>query len=404
MSKNKHQNKKVSGAKKLVYLDYASTTPTASEVSAAMAPYWSEKFGNPSNLYQIGRIAFDALESARFLVAKNFNCDPSEIIFTSGGTESCNLALRGMAKYFRAGHIITTNVEHHAVKNTADVLSREHFTVSIAPVEKNGIVNLEQIKKLIREDTFLISVMWVNNEIGTIQPIEKISRFIRKENVRRISKGLNKIYIHTDACQAVPYIKIDLSKIGIDLLSFNGSKIYGPKGAGGLFIRQKTPILPIMAGGEQELGIRPGTQSPALAVGLAKALDIISKKRATENIRLQKLRDWLWVKLAKKYPKIIFNGDKQIRIPSNINFSVPGVEGEAMTLMLDQEGIMASTGSACASNDLKPSYVLVAISLSDELAHSSIRLTLGKFTVKSDLEYFLIAFDKVYKKLKIIGT
>ncbi|MEK7061960.1 MAG: cysteine desulfurase family protein, partial [Patescibacteria group bacterium] len=390
--------------KKFIYLDYASTTPTAPEVIKAMAPFWSEKFGNPSNLYQAGRVAFDALESARASIAKSIACNPSEIIFTSGGTESCNLAIRGLAKNFGTGHIITTNIEHHAVKNTIEDLARDGFGVSVAPVEKSGVVDLDKLKSLVKDDTFLISVMWVNNEIGTIQPIEKIGRFIRDENVRRISRGLKKIYFHTDACQAMTYLTMNLAKNFLDLMSFNGSKIYGPKGTGGLFVRQKTPLMPIMSGGEQELGIRPGTQCVALAVGLAKAMELVSQKRESENIRLKRLRDWLWNQLAHKYPEIEFNGDRQKRIPSNLNFSVPSVEGEALTLMLDEEGVMASTGSACASSDLKPSFVLTAISRSPELAHSSIRVTMGKFTTQSDLKYFLASFDKVYKKLKKISA
>jgi cysteine desulfurase len=385
-----------------VYLDYASTTPVDPRVVKAMEPYWTEKFGNPSNLYSAGRQAFQALEKSRANIAQNLGCLSEEIIFTSGGTESCNLALRGLAKNFPKGHLIISSIEHHAVLKTAQDLESQGFRLTISPVDKEGIIKFGRLKKAITSQTFLISIMWVNNEIGTIQPIERIARWLKRLNVQRIARGLKRVYLHVDACQALPYLKINLKKTPIDLLSLNGSKIYGPKGIGALYLKQKTPLLPILTGGDQELGLRAGTQNVALAVGLAKAFSLIQRNRAKENQRLLKLRDYLIKKLKQRYPEIVFNGSLDQRVASNINFSVPGIEGEALTLMLDRYGLEVATGSACASLDLKPSHVLTAMGLPDEIAHCSVRITLGKDSTKQDLDYFLKIFEQVYKKLKTI--
>ncbi|TSC92792.1 MAG: cysteine desulfurase [Candidatus Berkelbacteria bacterium Licking1014_7] len=387
-----------------IYLDFASTTSVDPQVVKAMAPYWTDIFGNPSNLYEIGRQAFSALEKSRDSIAKNLNCLSEEIIFTSGGTESCNLALQGLARNFPQGHIIISAIEHHAVLNSANYLKRQGFDLTIVKPEKNGIIDPQKIKDAICDKTFLISVMWVNNEIGTIQPIKKISRMLERINQQRIARAQKKIYFHTDACQAGLYIKIDFKKITADLLSLNGSKIYGPKGAGILFVRQKTPLAPLFFGGDQELGLRPGTQPVALYVGLAKAIELVENLREKENKRLAKLQNYLMKKLRQKFPNIILNGDEKKRIAANVNISVPAVEGEALSLMLDEEAVMVATGSACASSDLKPSHVLTALGISDELAHSSIRITMGRSTTKKDLDYFLISLEKVYKKLKQISA
>lgn len=394
-----------------VYLDHAATTYVDERVLAAMAPYWVDKFGNPSSLYRQGRRAKDALTAARQTLARLLNCQPSEIIFTAGGTESDNLALLGvckaweeaeMAKLSRAGqspvltqkrHIITSAIEHHAVLYTCQYLEKDGYAVTYLPVDSEGLVRPADLAAAIREDTLLVSIMMANNEIGTIQPIEEIGAICREKN----------IYFHTDACQAAGALLLDTQALGVNLLTLNGSKIYGPKGIGLLYIKQGTRIKPLIYGGGQEKNLRSGTENIAAIVGLAKALELAMANRERENERLTKLRDFFIAKLMKRISKVRLNGHATKRLPNNINVSILDIEGEAFILYMDEYGVACATGSACDSATLDPSHVILALGVPYEFAHSSIRFTLGQRTSKADLDYVLDKMVPVVEKLRRIS-
>ncbi|MCX6717811.1 MAG: cysteine desulfurase family protein [Candidatus Taylorbacteria bacterium] len=367
---------------KRVYLDNASTTPIDPKVLGVMLPYLTEKYGNPSSIHYEGRLAKKAIEESRERIAKIVGVKKEGIIFTSGGTESDNLAILGIARANKekGKHIIVSAIEHKAVLDSCKKLEKEGFEITYLNVDKNGIVSLEFLKKSIRKDTILVSIMYANNEIGTIQPIKEISKIIKE------SKIANPIF-HTDACQAVGALPININDLNVDALTISSSKIYGPKGVGCLYLNKNCKIEPIIFGGGQERGIRSGTENTAYIVGFAEALFISEKKRLSENKRLTKLRDYFIENLIKKIPKIIINGDRIKRLPNNINLSLHGVEGESFILMLDNSGISCSTGSACSSSDLKPSHVISALGGDAELAHSSIRFTLGRYSTKKDINY-----------------
>ncbi len=397
--------------KKLIYLDYAATTPLAPEVKKAMEPFWSENFGNPSSIYQSGIKAKNALGQARQKIAKILGAGETEIIFTAGGTESANLAILGLSRAIqktlkKPGHIITTKIEHPAVLNSVLALEepacagRESFNVTILPVDKYGLIAPEQIKKAVKPETILVSVMYANNEIGTIEPIAEIGKLLKKINQERKTKNLPKIYFHTDACQAAGYLDLNVEKLGVDLLTLNGSKIYGPKGSAILYVRAGTPLKPIIFGGGQEKGLRSGTENVPAYIGLAKALELAQKNRKKEFQRLEKLSQNLTERILKIIPKTFLNGHPEKRLPNNVNITILDIEGEALLLHLDQYGICASTGSACHSQTLQPSHVLQAIGLPREIIHGSLRLTLGRETTKKDIDYVLKILPPIVKKLR----
>ena len=386
-----------------VYLDYAATTYMDKRVLQAMRPYFEKIYGNPSSIHKEGRKAKYALYQARKKVAQILGCQLAEIIFTGSGTESCNLAIFGMAENFseKGGHIITSKIEHHAILRPCEKLEKQGFEVTYLPVGREGIVNISDLEKAIRPETFLVSIMYANNEIGTIQPIVEIGELIKKLNISR-SKSY-KIYFHTDACQAAGFLDLNINKLGVDLLSLNGSKNYGPKGIGMSFIRQGTPIRPIILGGGQEEGLRPGTENLAGIVGFSKALEITQKGRKKESARLIKLRDYLISEIKKKIPKIVLNGHQKKRLPNNVNISILDIEGEAALLWLDKYGIYALTGSACDSQSLEPSHVILALGRPYEYAHGSLRFSLGRKTTKKDIDYLLKVLPKVVKTLRKIS-
>jgi len=391
--------------KKLIYLDHAATTPLSLEVKTAMEPFWSENFGNPSSIYQLGIRAKSALSQARQKIAKILGAKETEIIFTAGGTESANVAILGLSRAIqktlkKPGHIITTKIEHPAVLNAVLALKKEGFAISVLPVDKHGLVSLEKIKKTVKPETFLISVMYANNEIGTIEPIIEIGKLLKKINQKRKADGLSRIYFHTDACQAAGYLDIKVDKLGVDLLTFNGSKIYGPKGSAVLYIRNGVSLKPLIFGGGQENGLRSGTENVPAYIGLAKALELVQKNKNEEIQRLNKLSQKLIDGILKSISKTFLNGHPQKRLPNNVNITILDIEGEALLLYLDHYGICASTGSACHSQNLQPSQWIISIGLPREIIHGSLRLTLGQKTTNKDIDYVLKVLPDIVKKLR----
>jgi cysteine desulfurase len=397
--------------KKRIYLDYAATTPLDPQVFVVMKPYFSQKFGNPASLHFFGREASEAVEKARRQTADFFGCEPGEIIFTSGATESNNLAIKGTVLAFSSQrgqkikpHIITTQFEHHCVLETFKKLEEQgRVEASYIPVEKDGLVKANSIKKEIRENTILVSVMYVNNEIGTIQPVKEIGEIIRETNQEREKKGLPKILFHTDAVQAVNYLDCKVDNLGVDLLTASAHKIYGPKGVGCLYVRKNTPLERVQDGGGHEKGKRAGTLNVPGIVGLGAALDLVRKERKRNYKIVEKMRDYLISRLLKEIKGVKLNGSKIKRVPNNVNFNVKDVEGEGMLLELDMRGIAVSTGSACSSGDLRPSHVLTAIGISEEESHGSLRVTLGKYTTKQEIDYFLDSLKEIVARLRRIA-
>ncbi len=383
-------------SKKPIYLDNAATTPVDPLVIKAMAPFWREKFGNPSSLYKQGIEAKRAVEGNRKTIADLLGARPSEIIFPAGGTESINLAILGV----KGKHIVTTKIEHHAVLKSCEALAEQGNTVSYVVVDREGFVNLEELKKSIKPQTVLVSVMYANNEVGTIEPIAEIGKILRKINVGRAAKKLPPILFHTDACQAAGALDLNVNRLGLDLMTLNGSKIYGPKQTGLLYVRAGIQLRPLIYGGGQEQGLRSGTENVPGIVGLATALDLAERGKAKENLRLTKLRDYFIQKLL-KLPGVSLNGpQRQGRLANNINICLEGVEGEALMLYLDGYNIAVSTGSACATSLTDPSHVIMALGKSAVEAQSSIRMTLGKFTTKQELDYVLKVLPGVVAELR----
>ena len=403
---------------KEVYLDHAATTYLDPRVKEAMEPYGEIEYGNPSSLYRPGRRAKDALDLARATIAEILRCKPEELIFTGGGTESINLAILGTARFYEKpithnlepktshGHLITTKIEHHAVLHAMEALQKEGFEITYLEVDEDGLVDPDDIKKELREDTILVSIMYANNEIGTIEPIAEIANVIRefkKKNLQPTTYNLQPPFFHTDACQATGALEMDAQKLGVDLLSLNASKMYGPKGVGALFIKKGVRVKPIIYGGGQENNLRSGTENVSGIVGFAKAFEIAQKEREAENSRLTRLRDYLIKRLTTEIPKVVLNGDPIKRLPNNVNVSVLDIEGEAVILYLDAKGIYISTGSACTSTTLDPSHVILAIGKPYEYAHGSLRFTLGKRTTLEDLDYVMKVFPEVVEKLRKIS-
>ena len=396
-----------------VYLDYAATTPVDKEVLAAMEPYFCGKFGNASSAHFFGREAREAVEKARQQAADFLGCEAKEVIFTSCATESNNLAIKGLMKAFRQAqgvnfkpHIITSAIEHHCVLHTCESLEKDGLVeITYLPVNKEGIVEIESVEKAIKDNTILVSIMYANNEIGTIQPIEEIGELIKKYNENpstRSARSGNKIFFHVYAVQAINYLDCAVDKLGVDLLSLSAHKFYGPKGVGALYIRKGVPIARIQDGGEQEFKMRAGTLNVPGIVGLGEAITKVrSLKSEVENIL--KLRDKLIDGVLKSVSNSKINGSREKRLPNNANFSFPGAEGEAILLALDLEGIAVSTGSACASENLNPSHVLVALGLGPEDTHSSARMTLGKYTTEEEINRVLDILPKVVERLRKIS-
>jgi len=381
--------------KKKVYLDYAATTPVDPRVLKAMKPYFTEKFGNTMSLHSFGQEAKRALEESRETVADLMGANPQEIIFTSSATESNNLALKGIAfaNKGRKKHIIISSIEHHCIMETAKWLETQGFRVTKLKVDKYGLVDPEDVKKAIKKDTILVSVMHANNEIGTIEPIEKIGKICREREV----------LFHTDAAQSFGKIPIDVKKMNIDLMTVSSHKMYGPKGAAALFIRKGIKITPLLHGGGHERGLRSSTVNVAAIVGFAKACEICKEEMKKEAQRLTRLRDKLIEGVLEKIPKSYLNGHPKKRLPNNANFSFDFVEGESLVIQLDLLGISASTGSACSTEKLEPSHVLLAIGLPPQRAHGSLRLSLGRWTTTDDIDYVLKILPKVIEKLRKIS-
>ena len=382
--------------KKIIYLDYAATTPIDSKVLREMLPYLEKEYGNPSSIYEFGQKAQMALDKARGNVGDFLNCSPSEIIFTGSATEANNLAIFGIVRAWQKKgkrlHLITTEIEHHAVLEPCKILEKEGVEVSYLPVDKEGLIRISDFKKAIARNTILVSVMYANNEIGTIQPIAEIGKLLKK----------SKILFHTDAVQAVNYLNCDVQKLGVDLLTLSSHKIYGPKGVGALYVRKGTEILPIIYGGGQETGVRSGTENVPAIVGLGAAIkEIKNQKLKIKN--LKKLRNKLIDGILKNIPDVKLNGSSEHRLPNNANFTIRGAEGESMVIALDGEGIAASTGSACSSRSLEPSHVLLALGLSHEGAHSSLRLTLGRYTTENEINQVLKVLPRVVGRLRKIS-
>lgn len=397
---------------KEVYLDHAATTYLDPRVKEAMDLYWAEEFGNPSSLYRTGRRAKDALDSARASVAKNLNAKPEEIIFTGGGTEAINLAIFGIARFYQnqGKHIITTKIEHHAVLHACEAITKEGFEITYLDVDEFGLVNPEDVKQALRADTILVAIMYANNEIGTIEPIEEIALVVQefKKEKKAVSSdprsAMNNLpFLMTDACQAAGTLAMDVQKLGVDLLAMNGSKIYGPKGVGCLYVRKGVRMKPLIYGGGQENNLRSGTENVPGIIGLAKAFDLAQGEREKESARLIALRDYFIREVTIRVPKVVLNGHQEKRLPNNINISVLDIEGEAVVLYLDEKGIYISTGSACTSTTLDPSHVILALGRPYEYAHGSLRFTLGKRTTKEDLDYVLEVFPQVVEKLRKIS-
>jgi cysteine desulfurase len=376
---------------KEIYLDYAATTPMDKEVLLEMLPYYSEIYGNPGSFHYKGLEASDAIEQAREKVAKIFNCNSKEIVFTSGGTESINFALKGIAfaNKEKGNHIITSAIEHHAVLHTCDFLRSQGFEVTFLPVDKYGFVSPDALRESIKPETILVSIMYANNEIGTIQNISELASIAKEKSLP----------FHTDACQAAGFLDLDVEKLGVDLLSLNGSKIYGPKGTGLLYIRSGIEIEPLIHGGGQENGFRSGTENVPGIIGFAKALELAQRNKEYESARLIQLRDALISGLL-KLPKARLNGPMNKRLPNNVNISFLDIEGESLILMLNEQGVFASTGSACASKNLETSHVLRAIGLPYEASHGSLRFTLGKNTTMDDLNYVLRVLPDIVAQIK----
>ena len=376
----------------MIYMDNSATSPVKEEVFNAMIPYLKEEFGNPSTFYKLGRNAKKAVEQAREHVARLINADTKEIIFTSGGTESDNMAIKWIAYKLedKGKHIITTEIEHPAVLRTCEFLEGRGFEVTYIPVQENGIIDVNDIKDAIRDDTILISVMHANNEIGTIQPIAEVGK-IAKE------KG---IVFHVDAVQSVGKIPVDVKEANIDLLSISSHKLYGPKGIGAIFIRKGVRLETLIHGGGQENGLRSGTENVPGIVGFGKAAEL-AYEHLDENIeKLTEIRDSLIEKVLDRVPEAYLNGDRENRLPNNANFRFAAIEGEGLILRLDAKGINGATGSACSSKSLKASYVLSALGLEDAEIHGSLRLSLGTENSLEDVDVVVDAIDEVVAGLR----
>ncbi|MCQ2550920.1 MAG: cysteine desulfurase NifS [Clostridia bacterium] len=379
-----------------VYLDYSATTPVKEEVLKEMLPFYTENFGNPSSLYSIGLEAKEAVENARSQVASLINASPREVYFTAGGSEADNWAVFGACDAFKekGNHIITTEIEHHAMLHTFEFLAKRGYDVTYLPVEEDGRVNPKVFEDAITDKTIFASVMLVNNEIGTIEPIKELAKIAKEHGV----------IFHTDAVQALGNVPIDVKDLGVDLLSMSSHKIYGPKGEGALYIRKGLKISNFVHGGAQEMGKRAGTENLPAIVGFGKAAEL-AKENFDEHVKhLSELRDYMVSEILRRIPDTYYNGSKEFRHPGNANITFEYIEGEAMLILLDQKGISISTGSACSSKSLKPSHVLSAIGIPVTRIHGSLRLTVGDPTTKEDIDYVVDSLEEVVSRLRQISS
>ena len=378
-----------------IYLDYAATTPTHPDVVKAMLPYFTEKFGNPSAIYACAQETKAAIEDARSKVARLLGARDEEIVFTSGGTEANNFAIKGTAyaNKRKGNHIITNVIEHHAVLETCHFLEKMGYQLTILPVDSYGMVSPDDVRNAITPKTILITIMMANNEIGTIQPIAEISKIAREAGV----------YLHTDAVQTACHLPINVDELGVDMLSMSAHKFYGPKGVGALYIRKGTRLVSFMHGGGQERNRRASTENVPGIVGMGKAVELAMDEMDAEAKRITRLRDKLIKDLFNRIDPLRLNGHPQKRLPNNVNISIAFVEGEAICLNLDVEGICASTGSACSSGSLEPSHVMLALKLPPEEMRSSIRFSLGKWTTDEEIEYVLDVLPRIVNKLRAMS-
>lgn len=381
--------------KKRYYFDHAATTPTDKAIAETMLSYMTDTFGNPSSVHAYGREVRKEVALARESAASLIGADANEIFFTSGGSESDNFALKGVALANRkkGDHIITTQVEHHAVLHTCQWLEQNGFRVTYLPVDEYGMIRLEDLKAAITDRTILISVIFANNEVGTIQPIREIGEIAKEKGV----------YFHTDAVQAVGSVPIDVKAMQVDLLSLSAHKIYGPKGVGAIYIRRGVNIQPVQLGGAQERNMRAGTENVPGIIGLGMAAKLAKRDFAEKTARLTRLRDRLIAGILEKIPDVILNGHPTKRLPGNVNFSFRYVEGESLLLNLDMKGVCASSGSACTSGSLDPSHVLLAMGLSHEVAHGSLRLSLGRMNTDEDIDYLLETLPPIIERLRAMS-
>lgn len=381
--------------KKIRYFDHSATTPVNPVVLKEMMPYFSLEYGNPSSMYTLGRNAKKAKEEARQKVARAINCSPNEIYFTACGSESDNLAIKGIAyaNRYKGNHIITSRIEHPAVLNTCKTLEKEGFLVTYLNVDERGFINLEELRNSITNSTILITIMFANNEIGTIEPISQIGEIARMYNV----------IFHTDAVQAVGNIKIDVRQMNIDSLSMSAHKFYGPKGVGALYVKSNVNFKKIQDGGHQEKDKRAGTENVAGIVGLGKAIELANNNLFSYNRKLSFLRDYCITQIKNKIPDVKVNGDMVKRLPGNVNISFNGIDGQDLLLKLDEKGICASSGSACSSGSKSASHVLTAIGLTENLSRSTLRITFGNENTKEDVDYLVESLVESVKTLKRIS-
>ena len=375
-----------------IYFDHAATTPVKPEVLDAMMPHFTERFGNPSSVYQVAQVNRKAVDDAREIIANTIGAKPNEIFFTSGGTEADNWAIKGTAarKNRKGNHIITTKVEHHAVLHTCEYLENHGYEVTYLEVDEDGLITPEQVEAAIKETTILITVMYANNEIGTIMPIKEIGAIAKAHDIT----------FHTDAVQAVGQVEIDVDELGLDMLSLSGHKIYGPKGIGVLYIRRGVRLCPLIHGGAQERGRRGGTENVPGIVGLAKAIELAYADLDNKNKKIREIRDYIIDSLLKEVPYSALNGHRQKRLPNNINIGFEFVEGESLLLLLDMSGIAASSGSACTSGSLDASHVMLAIGLPHERAHGSLRVTLGEMNTMEEADKLLEVLPAIVQRMR----
>jgi len=380
---------------RFVYMDHAATTAVRAEVLESMLPYFSARYGNPSSLYSIARETRQAIENARETVAGILECEPAEIIFTGGGTESDNLAIKGIAhaNQKRGQHLVTSQVEHHAVLHTCQSLEKFGFRVTYLPVDKDAVVDIKALEKLLEEQTTLVSIMLANNEVGTIQPVAEIAALLRGRRV----------FFHTDAVQGAGSLNISVKRLGVDSMSLSSHKFYGPKGVGVLYLKKGVPCLSQMQGGGQERNRRAGTENVAGIVGFARALELAVSEREEQNLKMRGLRDALIRGIMEKIDHVRLTGHPEERLPGHASFCFEFVEGESVLLNLDAQGICVSSGSACTSGSLEPSHVLRAMGIPVETSHGSIRLTLGRDNNMEDVDYLIEVFPPIIEKLRAMS-
>jgi len=405
---------------KRIYLDHSATTPTDKKVLDAMMPYFSHKFGNPSSIHGFGQDAIEGVDKARKQVADFLNCDINEIIFTSGATEANNLAIKGFIKALKKQgrkdlHVVTSLIEHDAILEPCMELEKEGVEVTHLPIKTNGVVEIERLKKSIKNNTVLVSIMYVNSEVGSVQPIREIGKIIKKINEKRLNEWKKMrtrergerpelIYFHTDATQAVNFFNCDTKWNYIDMLSMSGHKIYGPKGVGVLFKKQEIPMEALQRGGHHEGNLRSGTLNVTGIVGIGEAINQINNKTINqENKKIEKLRDILVDGVLQNIPDTILNTDRENATPAHAHFTFKGAEGESILIALDLEGIAVSTGSACASSSLKASHVLLSMGVDKAIAHNSIRFSLGKYNKESEIKQVLKILPPIIERLRKIN-